>query len=289
MTFVPDECYPWVSGKWNWNVECLWHGWDLLARVSVCLLTLLTLDILIVASQRLYIYLSAKRQTRNFLCEATSPQRDSHLDDIVTLAAMTPRSPTATIFAEGIYAFASAPPWFSEGEAIHAAERACWRVRGATTAKLAIGLQTLRTIALLAPFVGLAGTCVGILNSYGEMGTQVDAARSAIAWGITEALVITAAGLFVGILTVWFHNHLWRQVEALSTEMLEAEAKILQILKAHPGWRYGSDHSAERSGWTFLTEGAPQWEVSYDRQRLLLVQVCGCGIFVATAVFLHFH
>jgi biopolymer transport protein ExbB/TolQ len=287
MTFVPDDCYPWVSGGCKWTIAYLWRGWDWFARASVCLLALLALNALTITCQRLYIYLSAKRQTRNFLRDATAALRDGRFDDVVAIAARTPRSPTAVTVTEGIHAFAQAPPQFSEREAIHAAERACRRVRGAVTAELARGLETLRTVALVAPFVSLGGTCFGVLFSFRALEGERSTVMSYTALSIAQSLVMTALGLVVGILAVWAHNSLRRRVEVFESEMLQAEAEILLVLKAHPHWRYGRDHTAGSSGWTFLTGEVLHWEVSYDRQLPLLVEVWGSGILLALVLFLH--
>jgi biopolymer transport protein ExbB/TolQ len=250
------------------------------------LLALLALNILTITCQRLYIYFSAKRQTRYFLRDSTAALHDGRIEEVVAIAARTPRSPTAAVVTEGVHAFVSTPPQLTERQAIYAAERACRRVRGAVTAELAKGLETLRTVASLAPFVGLGGTCVGILNSFREIGMQKDAARSMIASLIAEALVITAFGLCVAILAVWFHNYLSRRVEILVSEMLQAEATILQSFKAHPAWRDVRGHTVGTSRWAFLTLETPRWEVSYDRQRPLLVAVWGCAIFLVIVLLL---
>jgi hypothetical protein len=97
---------------------------------------------------------------------------------------------------------------------------------------------------------------------------------------------MTALGLFVGILAVWLHNHLSRRMELFDSEMFEAEANILVALKGHSRWRDGRYHSAENSRWAFLTVETPQWEISYDRQHLLLMEVWGYGIFLAVVLLL---
>ena len=62
-------------------------------------------------------------------------------------------------------------------------------------AELKRGVSSLATIGSTAPFVGLFGTVVGIINAFKEMATQKTPGIGAIAGGISEALVTTAIGL----------------------------------------------------------------------------------------------
>src|ERR1022692_386548 len=287
MALVPDDCYPWVSGGCNWTIAYLWHGWDSFARASVCLLALLALNILFITAQRFYFYFTARRQSRSFLHNATAALHDGRFNDVITISARSARSPTASIVVEGIQAFASVPPHFTDREALDAAERACRRVHAVAIAELASGLGTLRTVASLAPFIGLGGTCFGILFSFRAVEGERTTVMAYIALSIAQSLGITAFGLSVGILALWFHNHLWRRVEILGSQMLEAEADILIALESHSGWRHEREHTAEISRWGFIATETPQWEVPYDRQRALLVAVWGCGMVLAFVLFLH--
>lgn len=110
---------------------------------------------------------------------------------------------------------------------------------------------------------------------------QKAAAMAMVASLIAEALVVTAIGLFVGIIAVWLHNYLWRQVEVFGSEMLEAETNVLDALKAHPSWRRDQQlPSALKTKWALLTAEAPAWEVSYDEQRLFLLTMWSCWVWL---------
>ena len=235
---------------------------------------------LIIFGERFYRYSVAHMQCSIFLQAAGAELREGKFDEVVSIAARTPHSPTASIMAEGIRAFASSPGQFSDRQAIDAAERACRRIHAALNAALARGLGTLKTIGVLAPLVGLLGTCFGILNAFRGVGMQKAAAMAMIASFIAEALLITAMGLFVGIIAVWLHNYLGRRVEVLGSEMLEAETNMLDALKAHPSWRWDGHSSAVRTKWALLMAEAPAWEVSYDQQRPLLLTMWSCWVWL---------
>jgi biopolymer transport protein ExbB/TolQ len=89
-----------------------------------------------------------------------------------------------------------------------------------------IGLSWLSIIASTSPFVGLFGTVVGILESFAKFASHSKVGFSIIAPAISEALVATAAGIFVAIFAYTFHQMLVRKVYELDT-FLKAQSKIL--------------------------------------------------------------
>lgn len=79
------------------------------------------------------------------------------------------------------------------------------------------GLSWQSIIASTAPFIGLFGTVVGILESFAKFATTSKVSFSVIAPVISEALVATAAGIFVAIFAYTFHQLLTRKVYLLNT------------------------------------------------------------------------
>lgn len=84
------------------------------------------------------------------------------------------------------------------------------------TARLASDLSFLATCGNVAPFVGLLGTVIGIINAFHEIGRQGSASIAAVAPGVAEALVATAAGLFVAIPAVMAYNYFLTRIRKLS-------------------------------------------------------------------------
>jgi biopolymer transport protein TolQ len=74
--------------------------------------------------------------------------------------------------------------------------------------KLQAGLPVLATIGSTAPFVGLFGTVVGIMNAFVEIAAQQNTSLVVVAPGIAEALLATALGLLAAIPAVIFYNKL---------------------------------------------------------------------------------
>ncbi|MFA6788918.1 MAG: MotA/TolQ/ExbB proton channel family protein [Arcobacteraceae bacterium] len=89
-----------------------------------------------------------------------------------------------------------------------------------------IGVSWLSIISSTSPFVGLFGTVVGILESFAKFSSHSKVGFSVIAPAISEALVATAAGIFVAIFAYTFHQMLVRKLYELDT-FLKAQSKIL--------------------------------------------------------------
>lgn len=87
------------------------------------------------------------------------------------------------------------------------------------TTELTHGLGFLASISNASPFIGLFGTVWGIMDSFREIGMKGSANLATVAPGISEALIATAAGLFVAIPAVLFYNYLTTQVTHASTQM----------------------------------------------------------------------
>jgi biopolymer transport protein ExbB len=92
------------------------------------------------------------------------------------------------------------------------------------------GLSWLSIISSTAPFVGLFGTVVGILESFAKFTNETKVGFSVIAPAISEALVATAAGIFVAIFAYTFHQILTRMLFDLNS-YIEAESQILTSRK----------------------------------------------------------
>ena len=113
------------------------------------------------------------------------------------------------------------------GEEIEASKRALERAQAIVHAELKRGVSTLATIASSSPFVGLLGTVVGIINAFKGIATEKSSGLSAVAGGISEALVTTAVGLLVAIPAVWMYNYVSNRVEAFDVEMGNSSSELI--------------------------------------------------------------
>lgn len=80
-------------------------------------------------------------------------------------------------------------------------------------------LNILATISSAAPFIGLFGTVLGIINSFQSIGTTGVTSLASVAPGISEALVATAAGLLAAIPALMAYNYFRNQARLLTNTM----------------------------------------------------------------------
>jgi len=92
------------------------------------------------------------------------------------------------------------------------------------------GMSWLATTGSVTPFIGLFGTVWGIIDAFSGLGSAGAASLRAVAPGIAEALVTTAAGLFAAIPAVIFYNHFLQKIrdlaQRLDTFAMEVSAQV---------------------------------------------------------------
>jgi MotA/TolQ/ExbB proton channel family protein len=86
-------------------------------------------------------------------------------------------------------------------------------------AELSLRLYTLRSIAHTAPFLGLAGSCIGILDSFTGIGMQRGAALAFISLNLSRAPITIAAALLVAVPAIWSYNYLRTLLDLLKIEI----------------------------------------------------------------------
>jgi biopolymer transport protein ExbB len=98
-------------------------------------------------------------------------------------------------------------------------------------------LAVLSTIAVNAPFIGLLGTVIGVLNAFGQLASALQgASRTELVMGsIAEALVATAVGLAVAIPAVIAFNSFKAKNKVITTEAMSSARLVLAHLKATTG------------------------------------------------------
>jgi biopolymer transport protein ExbB len=96
-------------------------------------------------------------------------------------------------------------------------------------------LWVLATIGATAPFVGLFGTVLGIMEAFRQIAAEHTGGFDVVSAGISEALVTTAGGIFVGVEAVVFFNFLQVIVGELAAEIKESAEEILETVQATHG------------------------------------------------------
>jgi biopolymer transport protein TolQ len=92
-------------------------------------------------------------------------------------------------------------------------------------------LSWLATTGAVTPFIGLFGTVVGIINAFQGLGQGATTTIQAVAPGISEALVATAAGLFAAIPAVIGYNHFISRLRHFGAEMDDFSVEFLNLIE----------------------------------------------------------
>lgn len=92
-------------------------------------------------------------------------------------------------------------------------------------------LRTLGTIAAIAPFLGLLGTVLGMIEMFAGISTRGVGDPSIVAGGISQALIATATGLTVAIPSVMFYRFFRGKVTALLLDMEQEALQLIEILQ----------------------------------------------------------
>jgi len=216
------------EGAVGWDPISLWKQMGWMARIVVIILFIMSGWSIGVMIDRYMAYSAARKQSRAFAPAVAGALREGKIDEAIKIAERNKKSHLAKVVTAGLQEFrAHGESTEIPGEQIEASRRALERAEAIVHAELKRGLGGLATIGSTAPFVGLFGTVVGILNAFKEISTQKATGLGAVAGGISEALVATAIGLFVAIPAVWMFNYFTNRVESFDVEMDNSSSELI--------------------------------------------------------------
>jgi biopolymer transport protein ExbB/biopolymer transport protein TolQ len=211
----------------GWDLRQIVKQMSIPALIVVFILLIMSISSIGIMIDRAVIYSAARKQSRLFVQQVAGALRDGKLDEAISVAERNKKSHIAKVVATGLSEFQSASSQVSEAEVIEAAKRGLERSVAIVHAEMKRGLSGLATIGSTAPFVGLFGTVVGIINAFKGISQQKATGLSAVAGGIAEALITTALGLFVAVPAVWAFNYFTNKVEAFDVEMDNSSMELV--------------------------------------------------------------
>lgn len=217
-----------AQGGINWDIRSVWGTMGWLAKCVVIVLFIMSAWSIGVMIDRLIAYNAARKQSRAFAPAVAGALREGKLDEAIKIADRFNKSHLAKVVVAGLQEF-KAHQMSTEipGEEIEASRRALERAEAIVHAELKRGVSSLATIGSTAPFVGLFGTVVGIMNAFQSISTSKTTGLGAVAGGISEALITTAVGLFVAIPAVWMFNYFTNRIEAFDVEMGNSSSELI--------------------------------------------------------------
>jgi biopolymer transport protein ExbB len=173
----------------------------------------------------------AQAETRKFAPEFSQFLEEDNLNEAIRLAESYKKSHVARVLGG---ALGEVKPLLQDGSVtvadINSAERAVERNMMIILSELKRGLAVLATVGATAPFVGLLGTTMGIVNAFVGMAQSGAGGMGAISAGVAEALITTAFGLLVAIPAVWAYNYFTTKIDNLSVEMTYTSKEMIDYL-----------------------------------------------------------
>jgi biopolymer transport protein TolQ len=174
----------------------------------------------------------ARSRGQNFI---RAFRKSSRLSEIASIADQYKPSPLVSVFTEIIDEYQRQTGGRGYPRNPVAIERAAQTASSEALTVLESQLTWLATIAAVAPFVGLLGTVMGIVDAFHGLGTQGAATLRAVAPGISEALITTAAGLVVAIPAVVGYNQLTARIREFAARMDDFSRELLNALENAAG------------------------------------------------------
>jgi biopolymer transport protein ExbB/TolQ len=215
----------------SFSIMGMWESMTWVGKSVVILLALMSIWSLTIAIERLWRFQMAKKESLQVALGITPLLKQHKLAEAIAFAKDKKfrHSHLAKVLAAGLTEFQfqsseSLPPDF---DLVDSGKRAIERETLMTTAELKKGLGNLATISTTAPFVGLFGTVVGIINAFRGMAISGSGGLGAVSAGIAEALATTAFGLFVAVPAVWMYNYFLNKVERFNVEMSNASSQLI--------------------------------------------------------------
>ena len=207
----------------------------LAARITNIILLIMSMYSIGVMIERWWAYRQAKMQSRAYAPQVAKLLKDGKIGDAIKLSSKkeTRYSHLAKVLLAGLqeYQFQQeSGGGASRDDMMEAAHRAIERATAVNLSDLKRGLSGLATIGATAPFVGLFGTVVGIINAFQGMALTGSGGIGAVSAGISEALVATAFGLFVAVPAVWSYNYFTTKVEGFTVEMDNSASELIDYM-----------------------------------------------------------
>ena len=196
--------------------------------VSLAIMSVYSMTIMV---QKWWGMRKAQKETLKFAPEFSQFLEEDNLTEAIRLAEGYKRSHVAIVLGGALQ---EVKPLIQDGSVtvsdINSAERAVERNMLLEVTNLKRGLAVLATTGSTAPFVGLLGTTMGIVNAFTGMAASGSGGLAAIGAGIAEALITTAFGLLVAIPAVWMYNYFTTKIDNLVAEMTYVSKEMIDYL-----------------------------------------------------------
>jgi biopolymer transport protein ExbB/biopolymer transport protein TolQ len=216
------------------NLLEMWNTMGWFAKGIAYVLFFMSMLSFGVAIERIYTFLQARKQSKLFAPQVAKALKEGRLKDAIALAGKKEYrySHLAKVVLAALqeYQFSQeSSEKMSKEDTVDTVRRAIQRASALTGSDLKKMVSSLATIGATAPFVGLLGTVVGVINAFQGIASTGSGGIGAVSAGIAEALVETALGLIVAIPAVWFYNYLTGRIEYFNVEMDNSSSEMVDF------------------------------------------------------------
>jgi len=236
----------------------LWAAMGAFAKGIVIVMAIMSIYSLTVMVSKWWNLRSAQAETRKFAPEFSQFLEEDNLTEAIRLAESYKKSHVAIVLGG---ALGEVKPLIADGSVtvadINSAERAVERNMLLEITNLKRGLAVLATVGATAPFVGLLGTTMGVVNSFTGMAQSGSGGLAAIGGGIAEALITTAFGLLVAIPAVWLFNYFQTKIDNLTAEMTYTSKEMIDYLIKNVSGEFGRSRFTREFNTTATAGNAP--------------------------------
>ena len=214
------------------NLIDIYNQMSFFAKAIAAVLFVMSMLSIGVAVERIYTFIQARKQSKLYAPQVAKHLKDGRLKDAIAISTSKNYrySHLAKVVLAGLqeYQFQQeSGAGLSREDLMDTVRRAIQRASALTASDLKRMVPALATIGSTAPFVGLLGTVVGVINAFQGIAATGSGGIGAVSAGIAEALVETALGLLVAIPAVWFYNYLTGRVEYFNVEMDNSSSELV--------------------------------------------------------------
>jgi biopolymer transport protein ExbB len=210
----------------------MWSEMSAFVKVLAFILIFMSMWSFGISIERYYTFAQARKQSKLYAPQVAKHLKEGRLKDaiLVSQSKQYQYSHLAKVVLAGLqeYQFQQESGGaIDRGDMVDTVRRAIQRATALTANDLKKGIPSLATIGATAPFVGLLGTTIGVINAFQGIAASGSGGLGAISGGISEALVKTALGLLVAIPAVWLYNYFAGRLEYLNVEMANSSSELV--------------------------------------------------------------
>ena len=223
----------------HFSLAGMWASMTWMGKAVVIVLILMSMWSLTIAIERLWRFQKAKKESLQVALGVTPLLKQHKLEEAIKFAKdkRFKHSHLARVLSAGLteFQYEQSQTLPDDFDIVDSGKRAIERETLMTTAEMKKGLGNLATISTTAPFVGLFGTVIGIINAFRGMAISGSGGLGAVSAGIAEALATTALGLFVAVPAVWMYNYFLNKIERFQVEMSNSSSQLIDYFIKNQG------------------------------------------------------